>query len=253
VNKNGGIISDYVLFFIDIRNVWNKAFQIDVEHQGFKFHDSIVPMETRRITIPMKRVDLDYEALENIPLKGNRYIRNRITKHEEQFQRQSFWYREEILRHLRGRWTTGDIRGKLDLRGFRLTPKMLSVLKVEKVFVSVSIDGGKSKKVGRYDTLQSGDFFTINITVQNNCKRPLRGTLRNIPTTSNYGSIERRILYNGVLQQALDNAIEPGASHTVQIGAVVVDRGEYEWGAIFDEHDTEYQHVSRVPLWIKAL
>ncbi|ODV72640.1 TRAPPII-specific subunit TRS120 [Cyberlindnera jadinii NRRL Y-1542] len=251
VNEKGGAVSDYVLFFVDIRNVSNKPINIDVQYKDYKVSDNIVPMDTKRLTIPMKRIDIDYENLKPIPLKHSRFTRSRISKNEEQFQKESFWYREELLRDLKGTWSIGEITGDIEFRGIRLTQKMLTVMRVEKVNVSIDIEG-EVARTGRFRHLTPGEFFTVNVTIENKTERALKGTLRNIPTTSTYGSIEKKILYNGILQMPLDEDIAPGTSVTHSMGAVLLESGEYEWGAVFDELGNELQHVSRIPLYIKA-
>jgi hypothetical protein len=253
LSKSGGGLSDYVLALIDVRNVWNKAFTVDVENLGYEIHEFIVPMQTKRLVIPMKRMDLDYESLDPIPsFSGKRYIRQKLSKLEEQFQKESFWYREELLKNLKGTWTCGDSSGNIEFRGIRLTQKMISLLREDKIIVSANIEGPTTKK-GRYQCVTTGEFFCICVTIENRTKRPLRGSIRNVPSTTSYGSIGRKILYNGILQQSLDHSLQPGESWTSRLGAVVLERGDYEWGSIFDESDNEMQHITRTPLWIKAI
>lgn len=245
-------ISDFALFVIDLRNVWSKTLTADIEYEGFKIEERIVPMETKRILVPIKRIKIDDDDLKMIPSLSNRqYILPKITKAEDHFIKEAFWYRDQILEKLQGTWSVGDIKGDIEFRGIRLSQRMLTILKVEKVNIEVTVEDTREKK-GIHNIVQIDEFFTVNIKVHNNTTKTIGGVLRNIPIASNYGSIDRRLLFNGVLQQTLDSPINPGETVELKIGAVILEKGEYEWGAIFDEIDSEQTHIARDPLRIRA-
>lgn len=252
VNKNSGAISDWCLFLLDIRNLWNKAMSIEVEYEGFKSSGFIVPMETKRLVLPIKRIELDYENLRPIPsLSGKQYVVPKISRAEDQYQREMFWYREEILKRIKGTWRAGGISGELELRAIRLAQKKLNVLKVDRVSIDIEVEN--SEKTGVHHLVKTGDFVTVDVKITNNSDRIIKGVIRNIPTANSFGPVERRLLFNGMLQQPLKKPLPPKESYTLQIGAVVLERGEYEWGVLLDEQDSDIQHVSRTPLRIRAL
>ncbi|GME71395.1 unnamed protein product [[Candida] boidinii] len=60
--------------------------------------------------------------------------------------------------------------------------------------------------------------------------------LRHIPISlSANPSIDKKILYNGVLQQSIEEYIESGKAKSFSIGIVFLKKDEYEWGIVFDE------------------
>jgi len=254
-NQAGLQVSDFALFIVDLRNVWNKTLKIDINYDDFKVKENIVPLETKRILIPIRRIQIDDDdddKLKMVPSLSNRqYILPKISRSEDLFIKEAFWYREEILKRLHGSWSVGDLKGTVEFRGIRLSQRMLTILKVDKVSITVSIKENLEKK-GLHNIIQTDEFFTVLIKIQNNTKRSIKGILRNVPIASKYGSIDRRLLFNGVLQQALDNEILPGETLEFSIGAVILERGEYEWGAVLDEFNSEQVHISRSPLRIKA-
>lgn len=246
-------ITDFALFLVDLRNVWNKTLNVNIDYDGFGVKESIVPLETKRILIPIRRIQIqDDDNLKMVPNLSNRqYILPKITKAEDQFIREAFWYREEILKKLHGSWSVGDVKGEIEFRGIRLSQRMLSVLKVDKVDIKVNVEETVDKK-GLHHVLQTDEFFNVSIEIRNNTSKDIGGILRNIPIASNYGSIDRRLLFNGVLQQPLKNSIKPGETVKILIGAVILEKGEYEWGVTLDEFDSEQSHIARNPLRIKA-
>lgn len=246
-------VSDFALFLVDVRNVWNKTLDIDINYEEFNVKESIVPLETKRLLIPIKRIKIeDDDNLKMVPSLSNRqYILPKITKAEDQFIKEAFWYREEILKRLSGTWSVGDVNGNIEFRGVRLSQRMLSVLKVGKIDIKVTIEETVEQK-GSHHLLKTDQFFNVSVKLHNNTVKAVGGVLRNVPIASNYGTIDRRLLFNGVLQQPLENAIQPGEIVEIKIGAVILEKGEYEWGAILDDSDSDQTHIARNPLRIRA-
>ncbi|CCH43722.1 Transport protein particle [Wickerhamomyces ciferrii] len=256
-DKNGKnlIISDFALFLIDLRNVWNKTLNLDIKYDDFEINESIVPMETKRILIPIKRIQLDDDNLDIVPsLSKKQYILPKITKAEDQYIKEAFWYRKEILKKLSGNWKIGEITGSIEFRGVRLSQRMLTTLKTDKLNIKIDVKTESQdhpvQTKGLYKLIPIDEFFTINIKIHNNTSRSIKGVLRNIPMASNFGSIDRRLLFNGVLQQPLLNSIKPDETLEFKIGAIILEKGEYEWGVLIDELDSERSHIARDPLKI---
>lgn len=252
INSNGDDYNDYVLFIIDLRNCWNKTMNVALNYEKFKTVENIVPMDTKRFIIPIHRVDLDYQALGEIPSFSNKqYVISKISKNEDNFIKQAFWYRDYLLKKISGRWSVGDVEGDVEFRGIRLSQRMLSILKTDKVDIQIKIKE-QVKQEGVFKVLSTDVFYTVCVEITNLTGDKLDGVVRNVPIASNYSSIDRRLLFNGVLQKKLSKEIEVGETRTLEIGCVVLERGEYEWGVVFDSLVGESQHISRQPLRLKA-
>lgn len=83
--------------------------------------------------------------------------------------------------------------------------------------------------------------------------------LRHIPVCKSPPfSLDKKILFNGVLQSSIGNQLLEGEYKEFDLGIVFLEKGEYEWGALFDEmtgYDTgnlsiKKQHIQREQLKI---
>jgi hypothetical protein len=247
--------SDYALFIIDLRNTWNKSIAISVELFDFKLSEIIVPLETKRLVLPFKRFSIGKanETAKVPSLLKRQYILPQVSKNEDAFLKKVFWYRQEILNNIRGTWSVDNYStGDIEFRGIRISQKMLNVLKIDEISIEFELRDIEFTKTGAYHCIKTDEFFTINVKVTNNSDRDVKGVLRNIPLSLTYGSIDKRLLYNGTLQQVIPNPIKSGESYQIQIGAVILETGDYEFGAVFDEFRTDEQTVSRFPMRIKV-
>ena len=165
--------------------------------------------------------------------------------------REAFWYREVLLSRLHATWkeeSTGR-GGEVELRGLRLTPRMISALKLEDLEISMAVSLAEphpsfaSTQVERLDpisfTVPTQTFLSITTTLHNRSTTPIHPLLRLQPSLANQPpgialDLSRRLLVNGVLQRALD-VIPPGEEAKIETGFVVLSRGRYEWGATVEE------------------
>lgn len=304
LNKRTTKISEYCLLVIDLRNSWNQKFRVTLNSSDFVFptseefdnasdhekasfgsdkdsyivSETIAPGHTERFILPIKRIEFSTEYLErSIPsLRNKQFIvqDNRYTKEEFKYIREAFWYRKELLRHIKGRWVEDGSKreGYIELRGIRLSQRMVSVLRIEKIGIEMSLvsdsrgaqsvtadeDGNNTKNNGLYWEVQTEQLVTIRTKIINRSNYDLRGIIRHVPLSNNGLPIDRRILYNGVLQLNIAEPIKPGESQEFDLGIVILEKGEYEWGAIFDEqifnkNNVDLQHTQREPLFIRAV
>lgn len=295
LNRQTKNIGSYCLLVIDLRNLWNQKFRVTLRLSDFVFptseefdsasenekatfsktdedcytvSETIAPGHTERFILPIKRIEFSSEYLERaIPSLRNRQFvvqDGKHTKEEYKFIREAFWYRKELLRHIKGRWVEeGSKReGYIELRGIRLSQRMVSVLRIEKVGIEMTVldgAGNPLKNNGLFWEVEPETFVTVRTKVTNRSNYVLRGFLRHVPTASGNVPLDRRILYNGVLQLNVgQEGIKPGESKEFDLGMVILERGEYEWGAIFDEQlfdqkqSVDLQHIQRVPLFLRA-
>ncbi|KAH3672391.1 hypothetical protein WICMUC_004227 [Wickerhamomyces mucosus] len=257
LSKSGVSIDEYVLFLVDLRNTWNKFLTVEIEYESYAIKESILPLETKRILIPMKRIDIsEEELLRGIPkLTKKQYILPKISKAEDDFQREAFWYREKILESLKGIWSfeNTSISGNVEFRGIRLSQRMQSILRVDKVTIDISLKDIEFQLRGTYYKIKKDQFLTIKVQIMNNTTRDLKGVLRNIPLSSNYNSLDGRLLFNGALQVIVQEKIKPSEVYEFEIGVVILEKGEYEWGAVFEDLLSENQFIAKSPLKIKAV
>lgn len=281
----------YCLLVIDLRNQWSNklvtrvAYQFDEGHR-FESENTLEPNSSIRLFIPTKRIDSqEVDLRKPIPsLRNKQYVKNySITEEEEMKLRETFWTRLHILDRLFGSWeatSSLDSRmreGSIDLRGIRLNPKLTETLCypkidiVHEVFSEESPDVSLSKS-GTLFVLHTEEFYRIKTVITNNSSEPVTGILRNLPYPSivptsssllnatlnvnlfkNF-SIDKKIFIDGLLQYYIGEKITPGSSYQYEIGFIVLERGEYEWGSIFDVfNQSGTKIVCREPLNLLAL
>lgn len=310
VLKDKGKLSEYCLLVVDLRNSWNQSIEVtlwstpeprsndsfevdvvptdgDTEQDASSPSDKFIVKETihagktTRLLIPVKRVEFTEEELARpIPsLSSNKrqfVVNANVNPERARSTRENFWYRNALLSMLGGAWrvVNGIPRsGILELRGIRLTQKMISILRVESVSISMSmaIDGSfdnnpisaaSKPSATQYIVKSEDEYFTLRTSIRNRTSRPISGYLFIIPSqrysdvpspnsglsangtvsnndVDNWTSMDSKVLYNGSLQQSVLN-IGPGENATVELGALFMSRGEYEFTSIFDEF-----HVDR--------
>lgn len=310
VLKDKGKLAEYCLLVVDLRNSWtqsievtlwsspepreNDSFEVDVipangktdeevNSDRFLVKEIIHAGKTSRLLVPVKRVEFTEQELSrpipSLSVNKRQFVVNpNINPERARATRENFWYRNVLLSMLGGAWRVlnGTPRsGILELRGIRLTRKMISILRVESVSLTMSleVDGsasGNDVPISDKDTKQlksqyvvkaEEDYFTLYTTIQNRTSRPISGYLRVIPmqrypdvpypntgllangTVSNadfenWNNMDTKILYNGSLQQAVYN-IAPGKQVKIGIGAMFLSRGEYEFSSVFDEFNVD--------------
>lgn len=302
--KERSTLSEYCLLVVDLRNSLNQSVEVtlwstpnrsrddsfeiegpnfednqikeglsskDNENERFTVREVIHAGKTARLLVPVKRVEFTEEELERpVPNLSKRQfvVGANTTPEKSRSIRENFWYRQALLSMLGGTWkvVNGMPRsGILELRGIRLTKKMINILQVEPVSISMfttvdqSVDGSTSDDTNKSPSPQSGeentvkaeeDFVTIHTTIKNNTSRELSGYLRIIPSqryadiyspnsssvnaTDRWSNMDSKILYNGSLQQSVLK-VKSGEEAKIELGILFMSRGEYEFSSVFDE------------------
>ena len=255
------------LFLLDLRNSWTSTLTISIEIQSsntpsppnpyFKAYSrTIHPGTTHRIPVFLPRLHLPnaHDPIPSFnPLNARQFVVSSIksTPEAERAMREAFWYREAVLSQLHATWkeeSTGR-SGEVELRGLRLTPRMISALKLEELEISMAVSlaephlGSASAPVKRSSvttfTVPTQTFLSIATTLRNHSTTPIHPLLRLQPSLANQPpsialDLGKRLLVNGVLQRALD-VILPGTEVKIETGFVVLSRGRYEWGVMVEE------------------
>jgi hypothetical protein len=276
-------ISDYVLLVADLRNSWTHPMDVTLwslvkhgegqeDEKLVELTESIYPGRTKRFLIPIKWSPLSFEETERpIPLESRKqYIVDSSVDHGKQM-REVFWNRERLLKLIGGKWSASKgygqqfREGAVELRGLRLSQKMVNVLRMDRISISMHMtDNPQVRQVNEttYEVPIDDERGLLKAEVTNRGNEAVSGILRLIPTiryqdvnTVDFDEINRKVLYNGILQRPIKN-IKPGKTVEISLGVVFICRGEYEWTSIFEissgNHRLE-QQGQRQPMFVKAV
>ncbi|KAI8373047.1 TRAPP II complex [Radiomyces spectabilis] len=264
--------NDYCLVTLDVRNIWTIPFNIEMILQSEDDEDpiksvvTIQPGSTKRLLLPMKRLFLTPdECLESIPsLEPNRqFVVSQAPKmppEQEQARLKMFWYREHLLRRIKGVWrcsATGR-QGLLNLRAsLRLTPMQLSILEKEDIEFLIDVQGNSVLKAGhRQFSCQCNDFVTMHVSIRNRQVHPVKLILRVQPVQSYNDGAKEYDLVDKLLMQGLPQVVlrEIPANDTVthSIPLCFLSRGRFEFlyhvedvhtRQVYYDHDWTILHV----------
>ncbi|KAH7033336.1 hypercellular protein A [Microdochium trichocladiopsis] len=251
------------LLMLDFRNAWpsDVEVQLDSDDEGTLLTERVLPGNTNRVILPIPRVYIDdphapIPALN--PSRQRQFVvsTSKITPETERANREAFWFREKILQGLRGTWKTmsGASRsGVIELRGLRLAPRMIDVVKIDEVGIDIFVE-----KLGQPDSSTASsprhqasrvlvdDFLQVRVRVSNRSSKPVYPLVRLLPSLRNRPAnvaldFTRKFAWNGTLQQALP-VLEGNTSTELVIGATALCRGEFEIAASVEE----------TQLWVEA-
>lgn len=262
-------LSNFCLLALDFVNMWSEEVEICIEFspeslKEVEFYDSngsidritettfktstlLHSRKNIRMFIPLLRMDFDEEFLNRrIPSLRNKQfiVDNKTPIAEQDFIKRAFWYKEEILKRFKATWKIPTISnnsihsgkcGEIDLRGFKFSSKMIEVLEVEKISIQLKVTGENDVEVD-LDNIQANKFYTISVKLINRNKHEIFGIIRHIPVCKDPPyTYEKKVLINGVLQFSPETPLGPGEHRIYDLGVVFIEKGEYEWGALFDE------------------
>lgn len=261
---------DHCLLLLDLRNVWPFPLSISVQvressnasssptdpwRRAYTVHESLQPGHVSRAVLLIPRVYV-LDPHKPIPLIGNQrqfvVSASKSPVEAEQANREAFWYREELLKHVRGNWredSTGR-EGIIDLRrGIRLNAKMIDMLKIEDVEITLSIEpslppntqsspvvqGGHSRF-----NLQTNTFATLTTKVRNRSSKKMHLLLRIQPSLRDQPhnialDLSKRLAWTGMLQRVLHPPLAPDEVRETNLGIMALCAGEYEIAATVEE------------------
>ncbi|KAM9930826.1 hypothetical protein OXX59_000240 [Metschnikowia pulcherrima] len=249
-------LSDYCLLVLDIKNLWKECLTAKLfstlGSSVFGIDTRIAPDNLARVFLPVRKIKgTSQDLFKNIPsLRNKQFIKNYSLAEEEDKQiRKSFWVREALLSNLKGEWSgTGNVNGRtgrIDLRRISLSKSMASSLVYDEISIHHSIFSDSAKiseatvENGKVN-LKRETFYTLRTRVISHRNHPIRGMLRHVPLPLNATSkqdlaTDQRILYNGALQIQLgEHAASASRAYESELGFMILDRGQYEWGCILD-------------------
>jgi tetratricopeptide (TPR) repeat protein len=264
---------EIVLVVLDLRNtspqtlktkLW--SFMDDTQREKFaEVVHSISPGNVKRFLLPVRWKYLEREeSHRRIPSLSNRqYVVDTSLSPEQQYQqRETFWFRHELLKLLDGSWETEDgaRTGTTELRGMRLHRSVVNLLRYHPVQISFKLDGEGAAQtdVESTWTVATNTPVTLRVTIENTSNLALGGTLQ-ISPLARYDSLEtrdmlRNVIYEGELSQSVPR-LEPGASTTFNLQHIVLARGDYMWTGHFDVEtvDDKFRCSQLQPFYVRAV
>ena len=232
---------EYCLMLLDLRNAWPSHVAVNLEvGSGVFVQEHILPGNTNRVVLPLKRVYLDdpHAPIPTLnPSRQRQFVvsTGKISPDMERTNREGFWYRESLLASIKGTWETrsGSVRsGTIELRSMRLTARMIESIKIEDVGIDISVENAGDEQPQRRTVVCVDDFIQVRVRITNRGTQPIYPTLRLAPAlchrpTNVALDLARRFAWNGTLQQSLP-LLEGKSSTDVVIGATALCRGEFE-------------------------
>ncbi|KAK4127683.1 Trs120-domain-containing protein [Parathielavia appendiculata] len=250
----------HCLLLLDLRNSWpsRMAVHLSSPDDGVQVEEHILPGNTSRVVLPIRRVYLEdphafIPALN--PARQRQFVvSTKISPEVERANREAFWYREKVLDTLRASWQTasspghggGGLRGEIELRAVRFTARMIEAIKIDEVDVDMAVvDPSTGRPLPSRDDGSSGsaryvvpvdDFLTLRVRITNRSARPVYPLLRLTPTlchrpfnvSLDFTRKMAKFSWNGNLQQALPLLEGGGRSVEVSMGVTALCRGEFE-------------------------
>lgn len=267
--------SECCMLSLDLRNVWPQPLSIDIRarmsvsgsppedqawEDAYSIRETLQPGHVNRVILLVPRLFIKnpHAPIPNLETQKQFVVTtSKLSEEEEAAARESFWYREELLKCLQGTWReeSSGRHGEINLRkGIRLSPRMVDVLKMDHVDVEYAItpcerDQEESesaansalKRIGRsHFALRTESFATLSVIVHNRTQETLHLLLRLQPALRNQPhnialDLSKRFAWSGVLQRALHPAIEPGGSSVAELGIIALVHGDYEIDASVEE------------------
>ena len=266
--------NDHCLLLLDFHNSWPKPLSISVQvreslskpsshcdpwKRAYTVHEVLQPGHTSRLVLLLPRISLPnpHTPIPSLnPANKRQYVvsASKISPEAELTSRESFWYREEVLKYIRASWeeeTTGRT-GEIPLRTLQVTPSMVQALKLEDVAVSMRLTSSDTPsspdsqppavgQTARSSFSAATDaFLTLHIAIHNRLPTPIFPLLRLQPSLLHQANpaialdLSKKFAFNGLLQQALP-LLKAGESKEVELGCVFLCGGEFEIAAVVEE------------------
>ena len=267
--------SDHCLLLLDLRNVWPNPLSISIQvresskiasstdpwRRAYTVHELLQPSHISRVVLLLPRL-LIADPYAPIPLIGNQrqfvVSASKLSAESEAVNRETFWYREELLKYIRGTWRddlTGR-EGEINIRkGIRLSARMIDAMRIDDIEIDFSIRTleepshsdtdhfvkGNKVQTGRvHFVLQTNVFATLTARISNHSSNLLHVLLRLQPSLRNQPhnialDLSKRFAWTGMLQRPLHPPLEPGETREADLGIVALCEGNFEIGATVEE------------------
>ncbi|KAI1429569.1 hypercellular protein A [Xylaria sp. FL1777] len=246
--KESAASNDHCLLLMDLRNAWPSDMQVCLKAgKDIIIEEHILPGNTNRVVVPVPMIYIEdpHASIPALnPARQRQFVVSSINTPEiERGNREAFWYREKMLEKISGTWKTlsGPAReGVIQLRGIRLTPRMIEAIKIDEVGIDISVEDPHSQQsAGSGSSIFVDEFVQIKVQITNRMSKPIYPTVRIMPSLRNRPVIvaldfTRKFAWNGTLQQTLP-LLDAKSSTELRIGATALCRGEFEISASVEE------------------
>ncbi|KAF8844938.1 hypothetical protein BDN67DRAFT_942470 [Paxillus ammoniavirescens] len=234
---------EWCLFSIEVRNTYGLPFEVTFNRTQEDVPDAteflvVPPGSMSRIIVPVKRFRLSEDVISRpIPSLSDRQFivaKSSMSVGEEKTQRELFWYREELLKIVQGRWkeANGSRCGDLSLRQQRMTIHMLNTLQTDVARIDLSLvqyapdDDSPTiiKRRGGKFVVESNTMVNAMAKVTNTGSPPLAMMVNLIPSS------EEHILFEGSLTNIPLGNVGGGQSKVIEIPLCFLCVGHFELG-----------------------
>lgn len=267
---------EHVLLFLDLRNSWPNLLTTSIQvrqintasndppstsdawKRAYTVHETQQPGHTSRLVLILPRL---YVSNPHVPIPSlnpstkRQYVVSAsrdASREAELAARETFWYREELLKHVRATWredSTGR-SGAINLRSLHLSLRMVTTLKLEDLAVRFTVhrsahpsSPSPSPKIDQTSlnsfTVPTSAFLTLRTHIYNRSSQPIHPLLRLQPLLRHQPhnialDLSRKFVLNGLLQRVLP-MLEAQSTTEIDIGFCVLSEGKYEVGASVEE------------------
>ena len=267
---------DHCLLLLDLRNVWPNPLSISIQvregwtkkasptdpwRRAYTVHELLQPSHVSRVVLLLPRLFIP-DPHTPVPLIGNQrqfvVSASKVSAESEAANRETFWYREELLKYIRGTWrdhSTGR-EGEINMRkGIRLSARMIDAVKIDEIEIDFSIRAleepshsetdpsvkAKVTQTGRaHFVLQTNVFATLTAKIRNHSSHRIHVLLRLQPSLRNQPhnvalDLSKRFAWTGMLQRPLHPPLEAGDVREAELGIIALCEGDFELGATVEE------------------
>jgi len=253
---------EHCLLLLDLRNSWPNPLTVSVQvrsssadeswNRACTVHEVVHPGHIARLVLLLPRLHIA-NPYAPIPILSQQNQRQFVVSADgpvsadlERATREQFWFREEVLKYLRGTWEEkgSDRCGNIDLRGLRMSPKMIDTIRLQDIDIRMTIVPTESEEVqqtGRSKFVVTAEsLLTLQTTIHNRSNGTIQALLRLQPTLADQSNsetsldISRRLLISGTLQQCTPT-LSPNSSVTLELGICPLVSGEFDISALVEE------------------
>ncbi|THZ98399.1 hypercellular protein-like protein HypA [Aureobasidium pullulans] len=253
---------EHCLLLLDLRNSWPNPLTVSVQvrsssadeswNRAYTVHEVVHPGHIARLVLLLPRLHIA-NPYAPIPILSQQNQRQFVVSADgpvsadlERATREQFWFREEVLKYLRGTWEEkgSDRCGNIDLRGLRMSPKMIDTIRLQDIDIRMTIVPTESEEVqqtGRSKFVVTAEsLLTLQTTIHNRSNGTIQALLRLQPTLADQNNsetsldISRRLLISGTLQQCTPT-LSPNSSVTLELGICPLVSGEFDISALVEE------------------
>ena len=274
--------NEHCILLLDFYNAWMNPLSISVQvrdntlkdvspgeswKRAYTVHEVIQPGHTSRLVLILPRIWLEnpYALIPSLnPTIKRQYVVSSSTAsmESERASREAFWFREEVLNHMRATWEeelTGR-HGYIELRALHLTSSMVHAIKLEEVGIEIYISGtSRASPQGQSSTSMypKGDLTQIYQTgrstfripvdtsvilrtkITNRLAHPIFPLLRLQPCLRHQPpfialDMAKKFAFNGLLQRTLPR-LRAGEVREIELGCMFLCSGAFEIHASVEE------------------